>query len=176
MEGGSAELGVSLPAAAMAFSLRSPLIDVTIVGVTNTRELDADLECLTLGITDEELQSIADAGSIDPALVWHAGVHPLLARGARAAEALLSPVEEMVAVVVREPGRMEVDLFPIPAPGADEALIAMETASICGSDVHVLFDGWAREDAIGRPGTRDMKASGRSSSRARSASPWGPTS
>lgn len=58
----------------------------------------------------------------------------------------------MVAVVIREPGRMEVDRFPIPSPGPDEALIAMETASICGSDVHVLFDNWAREDALGRPG------------------------
>lgn len=69
MEARCAELGVSLPAAAMAFSLRSPLVDVTIVGVTNTRELAADLECLTLSISDAELQSIADAGSIDPALL-----------------------------------------------------------------------------------------------------------
>ena len=59
---------------------------------------------------------------------------------------------EMVAVVIREPGKMEIDRFPIPSPGEDEVLVRMETASICGSDVHVLFDGFAREDALGRPG------------------------
>lgn len=58
----------------------------------------------------------------------------------------------MLAAVMPQAGRIEVDEFPVPAAGPDEALIRMETAAICGSDVHVLYDGFAREDAIGRPG------------------------
>lgn len=69
MEARCAELGVTLPAAAMAFSLREPKIDLTIVGVTNRAELAADLEALSLPISDEELASIASAGSVDPELL-----------------------------------------------------------------------------------------------------------
>ena len=58
----------------------------------------------------------------------------------------------MLACVMPAPGRMEVDEFDVPEPGEDEALIRMETAAICGSDAHVLYDGFAREDALGRPG------------------------
>lgn len=58
----------------------------------------------------------------------------------------------MLAAVIPEPGRMEIDEFAIPTPAHGEALIQMETAAICGSDVHVVYDGWARADAIGRPG------------------------
>lgn len=58
----------------------------------------------------------------------------------------------MLAAVIPEPGRIEIDEFPIPAMDDGEALIKMETAAICGSDIHVVYEGWAREDAIGRPG------------------------
>ena len=69
MQARCAELGVTLPAAAMAFSLTEPLVDVTIVGVTNTQELEWDLEALTIGIDRADLESIAAAGVIDPALL-----------------------------------------------------------------------------------------------------------
>jgi L-iditol 2-dehydrogenase len=58
----------------------------------------------------------------------------------------------MLATVMRGPGMIEIDQFPIPEMREGEALIQMETAAICGSDVHVVYDGWAREDAFGRPG------------------------
>jgi L-iditol 2-dehydrogenase len=58
----------------------------------------------------------------------------------------------MLAAVMPSAGTIEVADFAVPAPAADEALIKMETAAICGSDVHVLFEGFARPDAIGRPG------------------------
>jgi L-iditol 2-dehydrogenase len=58
----------------------------------------------------------------------------------------------MLAAVMPRHGRIEIDEFPIPSVGENEALIQMETAAICGSDVHVVFEGWARDDAIGRPG------------------------
>jgi D-threo-aldose 1-dehydrogenase len=63
------ELDVSLPAAAMAYSLTEPLVDITIVGVVNPQELAWDLEALSLNLTREDLESIAAAGSIDTALL-----------------------------------------------------------------------------------------------------------
>lgn len=58
----------------------------------------------------------------------------------------------MLAAVMPAPGVIEVAEFAVPAPAADEALIKMETAAICGSDVHVLFENFAQPNAIGRPG------------------------
>lgn len=69
MEERCRELGVSLPAAAMAYSLTEPLVDVTIVGVVNAQELQWDLEALELALTRDELESIAEAGAIDTALL-----------------------------------------------------------------------------------------------------------
>src|SRR5262249_30674690 len=39
------------------------------------------------------------------------------------------------------PGRVEVARFRVPEPGPRQALIRMRRASICGSDVPVVFDG-----------------------------------
>ena len=69
MEARCAELGVSLPAAALAYSLTEPLVDVTIVGVTNAQELEWDLAALDVTLSRAELESIAEAGAIDPALL-----------------------------------------------------------------------------------------------------------
>ena len=69
MEARCAELGVTLPAAAMAYSLTEPLVDITIVGVVNTQELAWDLEALSVDLTRDELDSIAAAGAIDSTLL-----------------------------------------------------------------------------------------------------------
>jgi len=58
----------------------------------------------------------------------------------------------MLAAVISAPSVIEVAEFAVPSPATDEALVKMETAAICGSDVHVLFENFARPDAIGRPG------------------------
>lgn len=58
----------------------------------------------------------------------------------------------MLAAVMASRDRMEVRELPVPAIADGEVLVKMEVASICGSDVHVLFDGFCREDALGRPG------------------------
>ncbi|WP_232666776.1 zinc-binding dehydrogenase [Pseudonocardia sp. TRM90224] len=49
-------------------------------------------------------------------------------------------------------GLVEVREFPVPQPRADQVLVRMHYASICGSDVHIVFDGFHREDQLGRPG------------------------
>lgn len=42
----------------------------------------------------------------------------------------------MRALVFRGPGRMELEGRPEPVPGADEVVVAICAAGICGSDVH----------------------------------------
>ena len=49
-------------------------------------------------------------------------------------------------------GVVEVRDFPIPEPGPDQVLVKMHYASICGSDVHVIFDGFHTPEYLGRPG------------------------
>jgi L-iditol 2-dehydrogenase len=58
----------------------------------------------------------------------------------------------MIGATVAAPGRIEIAEFPIPAAGPGEVLLRMKAASICGSDLHVAFDGFARTDQLGQPG------------------------
>ncbi|MCC5808852.1 MAG: NAD(P)-dependent alcohol dehydrogenase [Ectothiorhodospiraceae bacterium] len=44
----------------------------------------------------------------------------------------------MKAAVFVKPGRIEIDDKPIPAIGANDALIRITTTTICGTDVHIL--------------------------------------
>lgn len=60
-----------------------------------------------------------------------------------------SPIR-MRAAVLRAPGQIEVEDFPIPDLEPGEVLVKMTRASICGSDLHVVFDGFA--GAFGKPG------------------------
>lgn len=69
MEARAAELGVTLPAAALAYSLTQPAIDVTVVGVRSVQELEWDLAAFDLPIDRTDLESIAAAGSVPPELL-----------------------------------------------------------------------------------------------------------
>jgi D-threo-aldose 1-dehydrogenase len=69
MEVRCTELNVALPAAALAYSLTEPLVDITIVGVRSSQELEWDLAALEVSLGRDELESIADAGAIDPSLL-----------------------------------------------------------------------------------------------------------
>ncbi len=60
-----------------------------------------------------------------------------------------SPIR-MRAAVLRAPGHVEVGDFPIPDLRTGDVLVRMTRASICGSDLHVIFDGFAR--AFEKPG------------------------
>ena len=44
----------------------------------------------------------------------------------------------MQALVVVEPGRMEIREVPVPAPGPNEVLARVRAVSICGTDVHLI--------------------------------------
>lgn len=69
MESVAAELGVTLPSAALAFGLTDPLVDTTIFGVITVEELVADLEVLQHDLSRSDVEKIAEAGAIDPELV-----------------------------------------------------------------------------------------------------------
>lgn len=58
----------------------------------------------------------------------------------------------MRAAYLAAPGRLEVEEFEVPQPEPGQALVRMDRASICGSDVHVVFHGFHHENALGRPG------------------------
>src|SRR5215475_10295378 len=50
------------------------------------------------------------------------------------------------------PGRVEVARVAVPEPGPRQALIRMRRASICGSDVHVVFHGFEPDMLPAAPG------------------------
>ncbi len=51
--------------------------------------------------------------------------------------------EVMPAAVYRRPGVVEVEERPVPRPGPGRVLVEVEHCGICGSDVHLLLEGWA---------------------------------
>lgn len=59
----------------------------------------------------------------------------------------------MRAAYMPEPGQIAVGDFPKPSVGRDgDVVVRMEAASICGSDIHNIFDGFHNQAALGRPG------------------------
>ncbi|HZU79962.1 MAG TPA: alcohol dehydrogenase catalytic domain-containing protein [Acidimicrobiales bacterium] len=55
--------------------------------------------------------------------------------------------DSMPAAVYRGPGRIEVEDVPVPAPGSGQVLVEVDHCGVCGSDLHLLVEGW------GKPGT-----------------------
>ncbi|MEQ1787928.1 MAG: alcohol dehydrogenase catalytic domain-containing protein [Acidimicrobiales bacterium] len=48
----------------------------------------------------------------------------------------------MPAAVLKGPGRLEVEAVPVPALGPQDVLVAVELCGVCGSDLHMVLDGW----------------------------------
>lgn len=53
----------------------------------------------------------------------------------------------MAAAVYRGPGSVVVEELPVPEPGPGDVLVEVDHCGVCGSDLHLLVEGW------GRPGT-----------------------
>ncbi len=53
----------------------------------------------------------------------------------------------MPVAVYRRPGLVEVEERTVPRPGPGEVLVEVDHCGICGSDIHLMLEGWA-----GRPG------------------------
>lgn len=58
----------------------------------------------------------------------------------------------MRALALVKSGVVEVRDFPIPTLNSDQILVRMQYASICGSDIHVVFDGLHDVELLGKPG------------------------
>jgi 2-desacetyl-2-hydroxyethyl bacteriochlorophyllide A dehydrogenase len=48
----------------------------------------------------------------------------------------------MRAAVVAGPGQLEVRDVPVPEVGPGEVLVAVELCGVCGTDLHMVLDGW----------------------------------
>jgi 2-desacetyl-2-hydroxyethyl bacteriochlorophyllide A dehydrogenase len=51
--------------------------------------------------------------------------------------------ERMPAAVLKGPGRVEVEEVPVPAIGPGDVLVAIDLCGICGTDLHMILEGWA---------------------------------
>jgi D-threo-aldose 1-dehydrogenase len=80
MEARCAELGVTLPAAALSYVLTEQMVDVTVVGMASKDEFLANLAACSTGLTRAELESIREAGRIDIALIGGPDFLPTPAR------------------------------------------------------------------------------------------------
>ena len=50
--------------------------------------------------------------------------------------------EHMPAAVLRGPGQLEITPVPVPPMGADDVLVSVDLCGICGSDLHMVLEGW----------------------------------
>ncbi len=55
----------------------------------------------------------------------------------------------MRAAVYREKGRLVVEERPIPEAGPHEVVLRVSHCGVCGSDLHLVMEGWGRPDSIG---------------------------
>jgi 2-desacetyl-2-hydroxyethyl bacteriochlorophyllide A dehydrogenase len=55
--------------------------------------------------------------------------------------------ERMEAAVLKGPGALDVEQVDVPPMGDDDVLVAVDLCGVCGSDLHMVLEGW------GRPGS-----------------------
>jgi len=56
--------------------------------------------------------------------------------------------ESMWACVYRERGQLQVERRPVPGVGRDDVLLRVSHCGVCGTDLHLVMDGWGRPDSI----------------------------
>jgi threonine dehydrogenase-like Zn-dependent dehydrogenase len=55
----------------------------------------------------------------------------------------------MSAAVYRGPRDLAVEKRPVPEPGPGEVLLRVSHCGVCGSDLHMVIEGWGQPDSIG---------------------------
>lgn len=61
----------------------------------------------------------------------------------------MSLPQDMLVAVYRERGRLEVERRDLPEPGPRGVLIRVDFCGICGTDLHLVMEGWGRPGSIG---------------------------
>ncbi len=56
--------------------------------------------------------------------------------------------DTMRAAVYRRPGQLEVADAPVPALGPRDALVEVAYCGVCGTDLHMVLDGWGTPDTV----------------------------
>lgn len=56
--------------------------------------------------------------------------------------------DTMSAVVYQRKGELTVEDIPVPAVGPGDVLIEVSHCGVCGSDLHMVLDGWGRKGAV----------------------------
>ena len=56
---------------------------------------------------------------------------------------------EMPVAVYRAVGEVVVEARPVPAPGPGQVLVEVSHCGICGSDLHMMVEGWGRPGYVG---------------------------
>jgi (R,R)-butanediol dehydrogenase/meso-butanediol dehydrogenase/diacetyl reductase len=54
----------------------------------------------------------------------------------------------MVAAVLKGPGRLEVEEVPVPPLDAGSVLVEVEHCGVCGTDLHLVLEGWGRPGSV----------------------------
>jgi L-iditol 2-dehydrogenase len=57
--------------------------------------------------------------------------------------------EAMAVAVYRAPGEVEVEQRPVPRPGPGHVLVEVGHCGICGSDIHLMLEGWGKPGLVG---------------------------
>jgi 2-desacetyl-2-hydroxyethyl bacteriochlorophyllide A dehydrogenase len=57
--------------------------------------------------------------------------------------------ETMPAAVYRAPGELVVERVPVPEPGDGEVLVEVSHCGVCGSDLHMVLEGWGTPGRVG---------------------------
>ena len=57
--------------------------------------------------------------------------------------------DTMRSAVYRSPGDVGVEERPVPAPGPGEVLVEVAYCGICGSDLHIMIEGWGKPGTVG---------------------------
>ncbi len=55
----------------------------------------------------------------------------------------------MRAAVYRSKGRIDVEERPLPDIGPEDVLLEVSHCGVCGTDLHLVMDGWGRPESIG---------------------------
>ena len=55
----------------------------------------------------------------------------------------------MPVAVYRDKGEIAVDFKPVPTPGEGEVLVEVSHCGVCGTDIHMVFEGWGRPGTVG---------------------------